>query len=116
MSKSYSVDSKKRKYEKKHTSLATDAETSKQHDANGPPDKAKDIKTAKRAQRRGKGVINSMVEVEYKEKNEDGELCYLGWLKNNLDVILENIYLEDINHAVKMPGGKIPRCEQKLLG
>ena len=69
VSKSYSVDSKKRKYEKKHTSLAADAETSKQHNANGPPDKAKDIKAAKRAQRRGKGVINSMVEVEYKEKN-----------------------------------------------
>ena len=66
--KSYSVDSKNRKYEKKHTSLLADAETFKQHDANGPPDKAKDMKTAKRAQRRGKVVINSMVEVEYKEK------------------------------------------------
>lgn len=57
------------------------AETSKQHDANDPSDKAKDIKTAKRGRRRGKGLINLMVEVEYKEKNEDGELCYLGWLK-----------------------------------
>lgn len=60
------------------------AETSKQDDANGPPDKAQDIKTAKRARRRGKGLINSMVEVEYKTKNEDGELCYLGWLKDTI--------------------------------
>ena len=115
MNKCYSVDRKNRNDEKKRTSLLADAETFKQHDANGPPDKAKDMKTAKRAQRRGKGVINSMVEVKYKEKDEDGELCYLGWLKNNLNVILENIYLEDRIHAVKMPGGKIPRCEQKLL-
>ena len=72
MNKSYSVDSKNRKYEKKHTSLLADAETFKQHDANGPPDKAKDmktVKTVKRVRRGGKGVINSMVEVEYKEKN-----------------------------------------------
>ena len=69
MNKSYSVDSEKRKYEKKPTSLVADAETFKQHEANGPPDKAKDMKTAKRARRRGKGVINSMVEVQYKEKN-----------------------------------------------
>ena len=60
------------------------AETFKQHDANGPSDKAKDTKTAKRAQRRGKELINSTVEVEYKEKNEDGELCYLGWLKGSI--------------------------------
>ena len=69
VNKSYSVDSKKRKYEKKSTSLVADTETFKQHDANGPPDKAKDMKTAKRARRRGKGVINSMLEVECKEKN-----------------------------------------------
>ena len=66
---SYSVDSNKRKNRKrKRTSLVADAETFRQHDANGPPDKAKDIKSAKRARRRGKGLINSMVEVEYKEK------------------------------------------------
>ena len=66
---SYSVDSNKRKNRKrKRTGLVADAGTFKQHDANGPPDKAKDIKTAKRARRRGKGLINSMVEVEYKEK------------------------------------------------
>ena len=66
---SYSADSKKRKNRKrKRTSLVADAETFKQHDANGPPDKAKDIKSARRARRRGKGLINSMVEVEYKEK------------------------------------------------
>ena len=82
---SYSVDSQKRKNRKrKRTSLVANAETTKQDDANGPPDKAKDIKTAKRARRRGKGLINSMVEVEYKEKNEDGELCYLGWLKGTI--------------------------------
>ena len=82
---SYLVDSQKRKNGKrKRTSLVANAETSKQDNANGPPDKAKDIKTAKRARRRGKGLINSMVEVEYKEKNEDGELCYLGWLKGTI--------------------------------
>ncbi|XP_068726506.1 uncharacterized protein [Montipora capricornis] len=82
---SYSVESQKRKNRKrKRTSLVANADTSKQDDANGPPDKAKDIKTAKRARRRGKGLINSMVEVEYKEKNEDGELCYLGWLKGTI--------------------------------
>lgn len=61
-----------------------DAETFMQHDANGPPDKTKDIKTAKRARRRGKGLINSMIEVEYKEKSEEGELSYLGWLKGSI--------------------------------
>ena len=66
---SYLVDSQKRKNRKrKRTSLVANAETTKQDDANGPPDKAKDMKTAKRAQRRGKVVINSMVGVEYKEK------------------------------------------------
>ena len=66
------VDSEKRKNRKrKRTRLVADAETFKQHDANGPPDNAKDIKSAKRARRRGKGLINSTVEVEYKEKNED---------------------------------------------
>ena len=40
----------------------------------------------------------------------------MGWLKNNLNIILENINLEDRIHAVKMPGGKIPRCEQNILG
>ena len=65
---SYMVDSKKRKNRKrKPTSLVADAETFKQHDANGPPDKAKDIKTAKSARRKGKGLLNSMVEAEYKE-------------------------------------------------
>ena len=38
---SYSVDSNKRKNRKrKRTSLVADAETFKQHDANGPPNKA----------------------------------------------------------------------------
>ena len=60
VNKIYSVDSKKRKNEKKRTSLVADAETFKQHDANGPPDKAKDMKTVKRVRRRGKGVINSI--------------------------------------------------------
>ena len=64
--------------------IVADAETFKQHDANGPPDKPKDIKIARRARRRGKELLNSMVEVEYKEKNEDGELCYLGWLKGTI--------------------------------
>ena len=82
---SYLVDSKKRKNRKrKRTSLVAYAETFKQHDANGPPDKPKDIKTAMRARRRGKGLLNSTVEVEYKEKNEDLELCYLGWLKGTI--------------------------------
>ena len=67
-----------------------DAETFKQHDANGPPDKAKDIKTAKRVWQRGKGLINSMVEVGYIEKNEDGELCCLGWLKGTITVLAYN--------------------------
>ena len=60
------------------------ADTFKQNDTNGPSDKAKDIKTAKKARGRDKGLINSVVEVEYKEKNEDGELCYLGWLKGSI--------------------------------
>ena len=63
------MTAKKRKNRKrKSTSLVADAETFKQHDANGQPDKAKAIKTAKRARRRGKGLIKSMIVVEYKEK------------------------------------------------
>lgn len=65
------VDSRKRKNRKSLvcTSLVADAETFiKQHAANGPLDKAKDTKTAKRARRRGKGLINLVVEVKYKEK------------------------------------------------
>lgn len=42
-------------------------------------DKISDIRAVKRLRRR-KGLINVIVEVEYKEKNEDGEFCYLGWL------------------------------------
>ena len=79
---SYSVDSNKRKNRKrKRTGLVADAGTFKQHDANGPPDKAKDIKTAKRARRRGKGLINSMVEVEYKEKKMkmENSVIWGGW-------------------------------------
>lgn len=41
----------------------------KENDANGPPDKAEDIRTAKRARRRGKGLMDAAVEVEYKEKS-----------------------------------------------
>ena len=25
-----------------------------------------------------------MIEVEYKEKNEEGQMCYLGWLKGTI--------------------------------
>ncbi|KAK2562441.1 hypothetical protein P5673_014097 [Acropora cervicornis] len=46
---------KKKNRKRKRTSLVADAETFKQHDANGPLDKAKDTKAAKRARRRGKG-------------------------------------------------------------
>ena len=30
------------------------------------------------------GIVDAVVEVEYKEKNEDGQLCYLGWLKGTI--------------------------------
>ena len=37
-------------------------------DAESPTYKAKDIRAVKKMQRRGKGLINSVVEEEYKEK------------------------------------------------
>ena len=40
----------------------------KENDANGSPDKAEDIRAAKRARRRGKELIDAAVEVEHKEK------------------------------------------------
>ena len=48
--------------------------------SNGPPDKNCDMNDAKRLRKRGRGLINSSIEVEYQEKNEDGKLLYLGWL------------------------------------
>lgn len=79
----YSSNSNKKKTKKrKRASLVNDS--IKENDANGPPDKAKDIRAAKRSRRRGKGLIDAAVEVEYKEKNEDGQLCYLGWLTGTI--------------------------------
>lgn len=76
---SYASNSKKRKSRKrKRTSLVNENEMT------CPPDKTSDIRAAKRSRRRGKGLINAIVEVEYKEKNEDGELCYLGWLTGTI--------------------------------
>lgn len=45
-------------------------------DAEIPTYKAKDIRAVKKMQRRGKGLINAMVEEEYKEK-KDGNFSYL---------------------------------------
>ena len=79
----YSSNSNKKKNKKrKRASLVDDSV--KANDTNGPPDKTKDIRATKRARRRGKGLIDAVVEVEYKEKNEDGQLCYLGWLKGTI--------------------------------
>ena len=79
----YSSNSNKKKNKKrKRASLVNDSVN--ENNANGPPDKPKDIRAAKRARRRGKGLIDAVVEVEYKEKNEDGTLCYLGWLKGTI--------------------------------
>ena len=79
----YSSNSDKKKNKKrKPATLVNDS--IKENDANGPPDKAKDIRTAKRSRRRGKGLIDAAVEVEYKEKNEDGQLCYSGRLTGTI--------------------------------
>ena len=61
---------KRKTKQRKRASLVNDSV--KNNNANGPPDKAKDIRAAKRARRRGKGLIDAPVEAEYKEKNEDG--------------------------------------------
>ena len=79
----YSSSSNKKKNKKRNrTSLVNDSV--KENDAHGPPDKDKDIRAAKRSRQRGKGLIDAAVEVEYKEKNEDGQLCYLGWLTGTI--------------------------------
>ena len=51
--KNSSNSNKKKNKKRKRASLVNDS--SKEDDANGPPDKAKDIRAAKRARRRGKG-------------------------------------------------------------
>lgn len=61
-----------------------DTEKDEHGDQNGPPDKAKDVRPPKRARRRGKGLINATVQVEYKEKNAEGKLTYLGWLTGTI--------------------------------
>lgn len=79
---SYSVTNKKRQNRKrKRTSLVVDPETHTTLDPNGPPDKAKDIRAAKRARRRGKELINSMVEVEYKGKKRRWKLFLSGMVE-----------------------------------
>ena len=78
----YSSSTNKKNKKRKRASLVNDS--IKENDANGPPDKAKDIRAAKRSRRRGKGLIDATVEVEYKEKNEDGQVCYLGWLTGTI--------------------------------
>ena len=63
----YSSNSNKKKNKKrKRASMGNDS--IKENDANGPPDKAKDIRAAKRSRRREKGLIDATVEVEYKKK------------------------------------------------
>ena len=70
MTISYSVISKKKE-------AADPKQTHLPQDAKGPTYKAKEIRVVKRMQRRGKGLIKSIVEEEYKENKEDGTLSYL---------------------------------------
>ena len=47
-------------------------------------EQSKSYQRSEKIAKRGKGLINGIVEVKYKEKNEDGELCYLGWFTRTI--------------------------------
>ena len=74
----------KKNRKRKRPSLVNDTELLEQSKENGPPEKHRDLRPAKRARKRGKALIHTTVEVEYKGKNEEGKLTYLGWLTGTI--------------------------------